>query len=177
MSNDRSPRLDCSMTTGTRPAVGSIMKFSLDAALNVGGAFPTFNRPVVPARSRATRWTFDTRALYPAHTQPRNARMSFLRGAWRFLIGVKDALALLFLLLIFALIFAATRSSAPLAVPSGSALLLDLDGVIVDQASERSAVEVIADTSDVIPEVEVRDVVEAIDRAREDSRVTSIVLQ
>lgn len=103
--------------------------------------------------------------------------MSFLRGAWRFLIGVKDALALLFLLLVFALIFAATRSSAPLAVPSGSALLLDLDGVIVEQASERSAVEVVTGTSDVIPEVEVRDVVEAIHRAREDSRIKSIVLQ
>src|SRR5687768_13334647 len=103
--------------------------------------------------------------------------MSFLRGAWRFLIGVKDALALLFLLLIFALIFAATRSAAPLAVPSGSALLLDLDGVIVDQASERSPIEVIADASDIVQEIQVRDVVEAIDRAREDSRIKSIVLQ
>jgi protease IV len=102
--------------------------------------------------------------------------MSFLRGAWRFLVGVKDALALLFLLLIFALILAA-RSSAPVTVPSGSALVLDLDGVIVDQASERSAVEVIADSSDVIPEIQARDVIEAIDRARADDRVKSIVLQ
>ena len=102
--------------------------------------------------------------------------MSFLRGAWRFLVGVKDALALLFLLLIFALIFVATRA-APLTVPSGSALLLDLDGVIVDQASERSAIEMIAGSADTIPEVQLRDVVEAIDRARDDDRIKSIVLQ
>jgi protease-4 len=103
--------------------------------------------------------------------------MSFLRGVWRLLMGVKDALALLFLLLIFMLLFAVTQSTSPLAIPSRSALVLDLDGVIVDQASERSAVEVIADSSDMIPEIQVRDVVEAIDRAREDDRIKSIVLQ
>lgn len=103
--------------------------------------------------------------------------MGLLRGVWRFLIGVKDALALLLLLLIFALIFTATRSSTPLTVPAGSALLLDLDGVIVDQASERSTLEMIADSSDVMPEIQVRDVVAAIDRAREDKRIKSIVLQ
>jgi len=103
--------------------------------------------------------------------------MSFLRGVWRFLVGVKDALALLFLLLIFVLIFGLTRSSAPLTVPTGSALLLDLDGVIVDQASERSPFEVIAGRSELMPEVQVRDVVAAINRAREDKRIKSIVLQ
>lgn len=103
--------------------------------------------------------------------------MSFLRGVWRFLVGVKDALALVFLLLVFVLIFGLTRSSAPLAVPTGSALLLDLDGVIVDQAAERSPFEVIAGRSDIMPEVQVRDVVDAIDRAREDDRIKVIVLQ
>ncbi|MFC3713720.1 signal peptide peptidase SppA [Sphingoaurantiacus capsulatus] len=103
--------------------------------------------------------------------------MGFLRGVWRFLVGIKDALALLFLVLFFTLIFAATQSSTPLTVPSGSALLLDLDGVVVDQATERSPFEMIAGTSNVVPEVQVRDVVEAIDRAREDSRIKSIVLQ
>ena len=103
--------------------------------------------------------------------------MSFLRGVWRLLMGVKDALALLFLLLVFMLLFVVTQSTSPLAIPSDSALVLDLDGVIVDQASERSAVEVIADSSDMIPEIQVRDVVEAIDRAREDDRIKSIVLQ
>ena len=103
--------------------------------------------------------------------------MSFLRGVWRFLVGVKDALALLLLLLVFALIFTATRSSTPLGVPTDSALLLDLDGVIVDQASDRTTIEMIADSSDVMPEIQVRDVVASINRAREDARIKSIVLQ
>jgi protease IV len=103
--------------------------------------------------------------------------MGFLRGAWRFLVGVKDALALLFLLLFFMLLFAAMNATAPLSVPSGSALLLDIDGVIVDQATERSPFEVLASSTEIIPEVQVRDVVDAIDRAREDDRIKSIVLQ
>lgn len=103
--------------------------------------------------------------------------MGFLRGAWRFLVGVKDALALLFLLLFFMLLFAAMNASPALSVPSGSALVLDLDGVIVDQAKERSPVEVLAGSSDMVPEIQVRDLVEAIDRARTDDRVKSIVLQ
>lgn len=103
--------------------------------------------------------------------------MGFLRGAWRFLIGVKDALALLFLLLFFMLLFAAMNATAPLVVPKGTALLLDLDGVIVDQATERSPFEMLASDSEIIPETQVRDIVEAIDRARVDDRVRSIVLQ
>jgi len=63
--------------------------------------------------------------------------MSFVRGAWRFLVGVKDALALIVLLVFFLGVWAAMHTKAT-RVPSGSALVLDLDGPVVDQASERS---------------------------------------
>jgi protease-4 len=102
--------------------------------------------------------------------------MGFLRGAWRFLVGIKDALALLFLLLLFAALWAATRTST-LSVPDGSALVLDLDGVIVDQATERSPFAMLSGSADMIPEVEARDVIDAVDRAAADDRIKSIVLR
>ena len=63
--------------------------------------------------------------------------MSFVRGAWRFLLGVKDAVGILLLLVFFIGLWAALHTRNP-KVPDGSALVLDLDGPVVDQASERS---------------------------------------
>mgnify|MGYP000984388665 CR=1 FL=1 len=47
--------------------------------------------------------------------------MTFLKGAWRFLVAIKDALALLFLILFFALIYALLNSGPnPGAVRDGA---------------------------------------------------------
>jgi protease-4 len=103
--------------------------------------------------------------------------MTFLRGVWRVLVGIKDLLALLLLLLIFAALWAASQGGGPaLGVPSGSALVMNLDGVVVDQATERSPFEVLSGSSDVVQEIEVRDVVEALDRAATDDRIETVVL-
>ena len=63
--------------------------------------------------------------------------MTFVRGAWRFLIGVKD-LAVLVLLVLLALAVWAAFHTRTARIPDGSALVLDLDGPVVDQSSERS---------------------------------------
>jgi protease-4 len=103
--------------------------------------------------------------------------MRFLRGLWHFLVGLKDALALILLLLIFVVIWGATRGTSPATVPSGAALVLDLDGVIVDQATDRSPLAVIGGSQEVVPEIEARQVIEAIERARRDSNVKAISLE
>ncbi len=102
--------------------------------------------------------------------------MNFVRGAWRFLVGVKDAFGILLLLVFFVALWAAMHSRTP-RVPDGSALVLDLDGPVVDQASERSPLAGITGNAGGGNEIEVRDVVRAIDTARTDKRIKLIVLQ
>lgn len=102
--------------------------------------------------------------------------MTIVRAIWRFLVGVKDALVLLFMLLFFgALWFALQHRGAGVAVPSSAALVLDLDGVIVDQATERSFADSLTGGA-LTRETQVRDLVRAIRAARDDGRVKAIVL-
>jgi len=49
--------------------------------------------------------------------------MRFVRAFWRFLVGVKDALALLLLLILFGALYVALSSGGPGAIPSGGALV------------------------------------------------------
>ena len=58
--------------------------------------------------------------------------MSFVGKVWRLLVGIKDGLSLLFLLLFFfALYSVLTARPSPAQVRDG-ALLLQLDGVVVE---------------------------------------------
>ena len=103
--------------------------------------------------------------------------MTFVRGAWRFLVGVKDVLVLLLLLLFFLGLWAALHTRGASNVPNGAALVLDLDGPIVDQASQQSPFGAVTGGTSRLSEIEVRDVVRAIDTARTDGRIKLIVLQ
>ena len=102
--------------------------------------------------------------------------MRFFRGLWRVLVGVKDGLALILLLLVFVGLWGATRGAAPTVVPSGSALVLNLEGALVDQSSERGLGVLLSGGESPIPQVRVRDVIEAIHRATVDDNIKSIVL-
>src|SRR3546814_741139 len=102
--------------------------------------------------------------------------MALLRSFWRLLVGIKDGLALLFLLMILLAILAARQEVAPVSVPGGSALVLDLKGYIVDQAHDPDPFRVFMGGPRIPGEVEVRDVVRAIDGAARDKRVKSLVL-
>jgi protease-4 len=101
--------------------------------------------------------------------------VTFARYTWRFLVGVKDMLVLLLLLLFFVGLWAALSSRTPLKVPNGGALVLNLDGGIVDQAPETTALQ-FASGSDIGSRREMRDILTAIDTARKDSRIKLIVL-
>ena len=102
--------------------------------------------------------------------------MSFLKSAWGFLVGVKDALVLLFMLLLFGLLWAAFSFQAPaISVPDGAALNIELDGLLVDQASEVSPLASLTGEQ-VIPETEVATLVKLIDTAAEDPAIKMITL-
>ena len=102
--------------------------------------------------------------------------MTILRAFWRFLVGVKDALVLAVLVLFFVGLWSALKARAPLSVPGGAALVLDLNGTLVDQARERSPFGSLAGST-ATREYRARDLVRAIGNARTDDRIKAIVLQ
>jgi protease-4 len=100
--------------------------------------------------------------------------MAFVRGLWSFVVGVKDALVLLLLLLLFGGLWLLS----PLAVPPSfdrGALKLELKGTIVDQAAELEPADLLGGTS-IAAETEVGDIVHALDRAATDPRIRMVVL-
>lgn len=102
--------------------------------------------------------------------------MTIVSALWRFLVGVKDALVLAFLLLFFLGLWAALSARAPLSVRSGSALVFDLNGSLVDQARERSPFAALGGGT-LTREYQARDLIRAIATARKDDRIKAIVLQ
>lgn len=102
--------------------------------------------------------------------------MQFMKGAWRILVAVKDGLALLFLLLFFALIFAALSSSPnPAAVRDGT-LLLDLNGFISEQPAAADPLTILTTGSVPLREYRQRDLSRALDAAASDDRIKAVVL-
>ena len=102
--------------------------------------------------------------------------MHFAGRVWRLLVGIKDGLVLLFMLLFFALLFAVlTARPSPAQVREG-ALLIDLNGVIVE---ERTAIDPIAaflSGTAPVGEHQARDLVRALDTAATDKRIKAVVL-
>ena len=101
--------------------------------------------------------------------------MKLVRGAWKLLVGIKDALVLVAMLLFFGVLFAAlSTKSGPASVRDG-ALLLDLKGQIVEQPTEVSPFQALSQ-GNMPRQYRLRDVVRAIDAAKDDDRVKAIVL-
>lgn len=101
--------------------------------------------------------------------------MTFARTTWRILVGIKDLLVLLLLLLFFAGLWALLNSRTTLTVPNGGALVLNLDGAIVDQGAERTPFQ-LASGGTMPGQRQTRDIIRAIDLAAKDSRIKSIVI-
>ena len=99
--------------------------------------------------------------------------MRFARAIWKLLVGVKDALVLLFMLLFFGLLYT-TLSVRPEPVGAG-VLAMDLDGVVVEQPSKADVAEVLAGGS-ATKQYRLRDLVAALDEARTDDRVKAVAL-
>ncbi len=102
--------------------------------------------------------------------------MTFARKIWNLLVGVKDALALIFLLLFFALLYAALSSRpAPGKIVDG-ALLLDLDGSIVEEKSKVDPLKLLMSAESPAGEYQARDIERALRLAATDARIKVVVL-
>ena len=83
-------------------------------------------------------------------------RVRLVRGAWKLLVAVKDGLVLLAMLLFFGLLFAALAAKPNPAIKPG-ALLVALDGTVVEQPSEMDPLATLSGAS-VAREHRLRDV-------------------
>ena len=101
--------------------------------------------------------------------------MNLVRGAWRILVGIKDALVLCVMLIFFGLL-AAALSARPGTKPIGTgALVMELKGSIVEQPSAISPTQALSGGNQA-KEYRLRDIIAALNAAATDDRVKTVVL-
>ena len=98
--------------------------------------------------------------------------MKFVRAVWKLLVGIKDALVLVFMLLFFGMLYAGL-SAKPAPVRPG-VLDVDLKGGVVEQPSRTEWSDVAAGSR--TREYRLRDLVLALGQAKDDSRVKAVAL-
>lgn len=101
---------------------------------------------------------------------------SFWRRLWRWVVALKDLLALLFLLLFFGIVFAILSARPNAALPfAEGALVLDMKGTISDQPAAVDPTAVLRG-AEVLPEYRTRELVHAIRTAATDPAVKTVVM-
>lgn len=102
--------------------------------------------------------------------------MVFARKVWALLVGIKDGLVLLFMLLFFMALYAAlTARPSPGQVRDG-ALLLKLDGVVVEEPAQVDPFALLMSSETPITEHRARDVVRTLEAAAKDDRIKAVAL-
>ena len=106
----------------------------------------------------------------------RTAIRKFFSIIWAGVNGVRKLLHLLLLLVIFSVVLGAISGSAP-AIPGSAALVIRPAGRLVDQLAgdpfDRALAELMGDAE---PQTLVRDIVDGLEYAKADDRITSVVL-
>ena len=98
--------------------------------------------------------------------------MKFVRAIWKLLVGIKDALVLIFMLLFFAGLYG-VLSARPPAVRDG-VLDLNLNGNVVEQPAPARWSDVAGGSR--VDQYRLRDLVAALDQAKDDDRVKAVAL-
>jgi len=106
-----------------------------------------------------------------------SARMGFLGLVWRILDGIRRALHLVLLLVIFGFVLTALHTSIPI-VPRAAALVIAPEGELVEQLASDPVRRAVGQASGgPAPETLLRDVTDAITAAKSDVRIKLIVLE
>ena len=101
--------------------------------------------------------------------------MRFLGKAWKLLVGIKDALVLIFMLIFFGSLYAALSASPYKDSAERGALRLDLSGAIVEQPSEQNPLDLVGGTP-ATREYRVSELIHALDTAATDDRIQAVAL-
>lgn len=102
--------------------------------------------------------------------------MSFAAKAWKLLVGIKDGLVLIFMLLFFIVLFTVLASRPSPGQVRDGALLLELDGYIVEERSPVDPLATLVSGEAPVGEYQARDLVRALDAAAEDDRIKAVVI-
>jgi protease IV len=101
--------------------------------------------------------------------------MTFLRGLWKVVVALKDALVLLLLLLFFGALYLILSASPHAGGPTRGALALTIDGPIVEQPAEVDPLAFA--TSGPMPrEYRLAELVHALDTAARDEGIEAVAL-
>jgi protease IV len=100
--------------------------------------------------------------------------MKFAAIVWKLLVGIKDALVLLFMLIFFGGIYAALSVSPYRDSAVRGALRLDLSGAIVEQPALRNPFDLVG--GPIGREYRVSELVHALDTAAADDRIQAVAL-
>jgi protease-4 len=98
--------------------------------------------------------------------------MKFVRAVWKLLVGIKDVLVLVFMLLFFGLLYAAL-SARPAPVKDG-VLAFSLRGSVVEQPAKVEFADIAGGNA--VRQYRLRDLVAALDAAKDDDRVKAVAL-
>jgi protease IV len=101
--------------------------------------------------------------------------MRFVGKVWKLLVGVKDGLVLIVMLLFFGMLYAVMSARPTVGAGEKGALLLDISGPIVEQPAQASPADVLTG-SGVAREYRLRDVVAALHSAATDDRIQAVAL-
>lgn len=102
--------------------------------------------------------------------------MSFAGKVWRLLVGIKDALVLVFILLFFLTLFASLSTfPEPRSVKEG-ALFINLDGIVVEESTTFDPFEALNNPEGQISEYPVFELVHAFERAAKDEKIKAVAL-
>jgi len=102
--------------------------------------------------------------------------MVFARKVWRLLVGIKDALALLFLLLFFGALYAALAMRPGPAQVREGALLLRLNGTVVEEPAQADPLAMVLSGGPGQTQLRARDVLRAVNGAASDDRIKAVAL-
>lgn len=102
--------------------------------------------------------------------------MNFAKAAWKLVVAIKDLMVLLFLIGFFLIVYSAIKQARSVdSAPRTGALLLALDGPIVEQPSMADGLTALSGTQ-TAREYRLRDVVHALETAAGDSAIKAVVL-
>lgn len=101
--------------------------------------------------------------------------MSFVGKVWKVLVGIKDGLVLLFMLLFFIALFGILSARPNPGQVRDGALLLDLSGIVVEERSAVDPLQALLAGSAPLQEYQARDIVRALNAAATDDRIKAVV--
>lgn len=102
--------------------------------------------------------------------------MSFVGTVWKVLVGIKDGLVLLLMLLFFVALFGILSARPSPGQVRDGALLIDLSGIVVEEKSAINPIAALISGSAPVSEYRARDLVRALDAAATDDRIKAVVL-